>query len=276
MKNSHICMLLAGLACLSSVAEEAKPFNPVAALTVALDAETEAYCRAAAARVPAKGHANVLFLGDSLTDYDRSRNHASIMAHYLEEVHPGAFTVYNYAIGGDFCSRLWNRMNGRETHRLEAFGDIWSRRYDLAFILLGANDSKTSTNNGYKVPVTPPSLQEKFMGQMIAFLKEKGVRRVVLISPAVANWPLCQKITAQREKKRKNCSLFGEPKHLEAFAAVERRLAESTEGVDFLDIYTPMKARPDAYEMTRPGDGVHLVDKGYRFVACRLLDYLGK
>ncbi len=252
----------------------AKPFNPIATLTAKLDAATESYCRAAAARVPVKGHVNILFLGDSLTDFDRDRNHASIMADALEKAHPGAFTVYNYAIGGDYCEQTWNRMNGRKSYRLEAFDDIWSRPYDWAFIFLGANDSKTPTVSGHKIPLTTAEAQKRLMGEMIAFLKGKGVKRIILISPAVANFPVCQRITAKRERSGRNCNLFGEPKQLEAFAAVDRHLAETTDGVEFLDIYTPMKARADAYKMTRPTDGVHLVDSGYRFVACRLLEYL--
>ena len=264
-----VCAFMVG----TILAAEEKPFDPVARLTVMPDAETAAFCASAAARVAVEGHKDILFLGDSLTDFDRDRNHASMLAYYLEKAHPGAFTVYNYAIGGDFCKRLCDRMNGRKSYRLEAFANIWSRSYDWAFVFLGANDTKTSSGNDFKVPSTPPERQEKEMGEIIALLQKHGVSRIILISPAVANWTRCQEVAQQRLKTGKRVSRFGEPKHLEAFAAVCRQLAEKTAGVEFLDLYTPMKARADVSEMTRD-DGVHLVDKGYRFVACRLFEYL--
>lgn len=263
------CVFTVGL----TLADEKKPFDPVARLAVMPDAETAAFCASAAARVAVDGHKDILFLGDSLTDFDRDRNHASMLAYYLEKAHPGAFSVYNYAIGGDFCKRLCDRLNGRKSYRLESFADIWSRHYDWAFVFLGANDTKTSSGKDFKVPGTPPDRQEKVMGEIIALLQERGVTRVILVSPAVANWPRCQEVTRRRLETRKSVSRFGEPKHLEAFAAVCRQLAEKTAGVEFLDIYTPMKARADVSEMTRD-DGVHLVDKGYRFVACRLFEHL--
>lgn len=268
------CLVVAGVFMVGlALAAEKKPFDPVARLTVMPDDETAAFCASAAARVAVDGHKNILFLGDSLTDFDRDRNHASMLAYYLEKAHPGAFSVYNYAIGGDLCKRLCDRLNGRKSYRQEDFKDIWSRSYDWAFVFLGANDTKTSSGREFKVPGTPPERQEKEMGEIIALLQKRGVTRIILVSPAVANWQRCQEVTQRRLQTKTSVSRFGEPKHLEAFAAVCRRLAENTAGVEFLDIYTPMKARADVSEMTRD-DGVHLVDKGYRFVACRLFGHL--
>ena len=44
-------------------------------------------------------------------------------------------------------------------------------------------------------------------------------------------------------------------------------------GMEFIDIYTTMKARPDKASLLL-ADGVHLSDKGHDFVALETLKYL--
>ena len=104
--------------------------------------------------------------------------------------------------------------------------------------------------------------------------KARGAKRIFFVSCARADWEKCQKNAIELDKIRPKHSRFGEPRHMEAFNAVLKKLADEIDGVEYLDIYTPMQRIADISACVRPADGVHLVTPGYRFVACALLDCL--
>ena len=72
---------------------------------------------------------------------------------------------------------------------------------------------------------------------------------------------------------RRRVVRYGDPKFLEAYNSVLSDFAKEP-GVEYLDIYTAMKALPDKASFVRPTDGVHLTEKGHAYVAEREYEYL--
>ena len=219
---------------------------------------------------------SVLYLGDSLTHYDLGHNHVDKVEYFLNKALPGKFTAYNYACGGDDISRILDRLAGKGTGRWKnRYHDLWSRNYDWAFVFLGHNDTKASSANDYRIPVIPPEKQRELYLKLMAELRQHGIRRIVLISSTSSDFTVC-KANADKIGSSRVHNRFGAPEHLEAFNRTLQELAKDQPDIEYLDIYTEMKAMPDKSTLLRPSDGVHLSDLGHDYVARCVLRFLGK
>ena len=140
---------------------------------------------------------SVLYLGDSLTDYDRGSNHVDRLQASLDRKWPGKVRIHNFAVRGDYIERVMDRMNSkRGTSGLNRYKGIWDNRYDWAFVSLGHNDTRTRKNTGFTVPhMSEAQLRDGFSA-LISLLKAKGVKRIILLSAASCNFE------AIREKQR--------------------------------------------------------------------------
>ncbi|MBQ6471255.1 MAG: hypothetical protein IJJ33_04670 [Victivallales bacterium] len=229
-----------------------------------------------AAKVHLEKPVKALYLGDSLTHYDLGHNHVDKVEYFLDKVMPGKFDACNYACGGDDISRVLDRLAGKGTGRWKnRYHDIWSRNYDWAFVFLGHNDTKASSANDFRIPAIPPEKQRELYLRLFAELRQRGIRRIVLISSTSSDFAVCKansdKIGSSRVHNR-----FGAPEHLEAFNRTLQELAKDQPGIEYLDIYTEMKDMPDKSTLLRPSDGVHLSDAGHDYVALCVLRFLGK
>jgi len=230
-------------------------------------------CGRRAASVCTKDVRNVLVLGDSLSDFDRGSNHWAIVSKVLNSTHRKPVTIYNYAVAGDFAQRLMDRLAGKGP-RPERFAGLWNRSYDWAFVMLGANDTKAASDGRYEKPLTTPEREELLYRELVRKLKERGIRHVYLVSCARADWSKCQANARKSAEAGKKHSRFGDPRHMAVFNDVLKRVAAESEGVEYVDIYTPMQNITDISSCVQPDDGVHLVAAGYRFVANSLLNWL--
>ena len=224
----------------------------------------------AAAGIKASAPMDILYIGDSLTDFYRGGNHLDIVNYFLRKNRSGV-TFHNYACRGDFISRVIDRFNQapRVPFRNHYKG-IWNRKYACAFVLLGANDSVLRIESG-KMAV-PPEIVEKKYRELFEIFRKHDIEKVVLVSPASSNYPVCR-ANAKKRLAAKKGALFGVPENIEAFAAVIKKLSAEYK-FPYLDIYTPMKALPDKAELFNPGDGVHLTPAGHEFVALKELEFL--
>jgi lysophospholipase L1-like esterase len=226
---------------------------------------------------------NVLFLGDSLADFDRGSNHVDKLQAKLDVKWPGKVKLHNFAIRGDYSERMMDRMGGKKkTYALPRYKGIWDNQYDWALDALGHNDTRARKDTNFTVPnMSDKQLRDGFSA-LIALLKSKGVKRIVLLSAASCNFEGISKKTAKRlaainagKMKDTPFAQFGDPKLLEAYNAIMKEFADADDAVEYLDIYTGMKAQSDKASLFR-ADGVHLSPKGHDYVAAAEFDYLTK
>ena len=226
---------------------------------------------AAAQKIKLEKPVNILYIGDSLTHFDIGHNHVDRVGYFLNKYNPGKAKVWNYACGGDDICRIVDRLNGKKSGRWGyRYHDLWNRSYDWAFVFLGHNDTKASSKNDYRIAVVPPEKQRVLYEELIKKLQAKGIKRIILMSSSSSNFELCK---ANSDKIKRIHNRFGDPVHQEAFNKVLTELAEK-HGLEYMDLYTPMKAVPDKAKLLNPNDGVHLTPAGHDFVALETLKYL--
>ncbi|NLF95037.1 MAG: SGNH/GDSL hydrolase family protein [Oligosphaeraceae bacterium] len=216
---------------------------------------------------------HILYLGDSLSDFDRGFNYPDKVNFWLNHRNPGKASFHNAGVGGDFITRVYARLVGGKTHRPEMYAGIFAASADYIFIFLGQNDTKASSARNFTIPIVPPEAQEKLYRDTIAILREKSPARLVLISAASTMADLCRQNTEKRVASGKVANMFGMPQHIEAYNAILQKLARELD-LDYIDIYTPMQKHPDKGSLFSPADGVHLSEAGHAFVAEHILKYL--
>ena len=216
---------------------------------------------------------HILYLGDSLSDYDRGFNYPDKVNFWLNNSNPGKASFHNAGVGGDYITRVYARLTGGKTHRPEMYAEIFAAAADYIFIFLGQNDTKASSARNFTIPLVTPETQEQLYRNTIAILREKSPARLVLISAASTMADLCRQNTEKRVASGKVANMFGIPQHIEAYNAILQKLAQELD-LDYIDIYTPMQKHPDKGSLFSPADGVHLSEAGHAFVAEHILKYL--
>ena len=250
-------------------------YDPVSGVSAKAWVETgdPAPFDAVAGKIKLDKKINILYLGDSLTHFNFGHNHTDRVKYFLNKFNPGKAELFNYAIRGDEVATLVKRLQGTVggdfQHR---FHDFYKNKYDVAFIFLGQNDTKASSKNKYAFPVIKPARQKIAQRDLVKILRDHGVKRIIFISSISANEEICSKNAAQGRASGKSHSYFGIPAFMEEYNRVTQEFCKNG-GMEFIDIYTTMKARPDKASLLL-GDGVHLSDAGHDFVALETLKYL--
>ena len=121
-----------------------------------VDAETYATFEALAQATKIETPAHILFLGDSLTDQLRGHNYTDMVGFWLRKVH-GDVTYRNAGVGGDYITRVWQRMTESEgAYRPEMYEGLFAPTPTHVFIFLGHNDSKLKPKPEYRTPEDYP------------------------------------------------------------------------------------------------------------------------
>ncbi|MCK5801773.1 MAG: carbohydrate binding domain-containing protein, partial [Lentisphaeria bacterium] len=117
----------------------------------------------AAKALPAKPR-HLLFIGDSLSDQKRGYNYVDKIGYWLSERTDGQGTVKNVGVGGDYISRVWQRLNKNpKSYRLNMYEDIFKPKPSRVFIFLGHNDSKAKSTTNYTTHcVNPATFEEEY------------------------------------------------------------------------------------------------------------------
>lgn len=222
-----------------------------------------------------------LYLGDSLSDFDRGSNHVDKLQAKLDDLSSRCVSIYNYAVRGDYIERVMERLRGGTncTSRT-AYHGIWGRQYDWAFVFLGHNDTRAWSSSGFSKPEMSQEQLKTGFRDLIQLLKSKGIGRIILVSATSSNFTLTSRkaaaiqaaIVSGRSKARRIVR-YGDPKFLEAYNSVLSNFARES-GVEYLDLYTAMKNLPDKSSLVRPTDGVHLTEKGHAYIANREYEFL--
>lgn len=220
---------------------------------------------------------NVLFLGDSLSDgvwNPGEGNHGEAHVEKLQKLlnanadWAGKMTIHNYAIHGDFITRVLDRLDGKSgTPHLDRYDGIGQHSYDWAFVFLGHNDTKTKKDTGYQDTFVSHEDQVSGLAGLLGRLRQMGVTRVVFYSSSSADYDVCR---AGDPDTR-----FGEPRFLEAYNDVVKALvAANPADTEYFDVYTEMKTEPLKEVYLSRQDGVHLTPRGHTYLAGREYAYL--
>ncbi|MFA6175949.1 MAG: GDSL-type esterase/lipase family protein [Phycisphaerae bacterium] len=221
----------------------------------------------------------VLYLGDSLTDYFRGHNYTDKIDFWLNQYNPGMASFRNAGVGGDFITRIWERIQGMESgknaYRQIMYEGLFDTKPDVVFIFLGHNDTKASSASGYKTPFVDLIAVEETYRKLIDYIRAKTDARIVLMSSSSSFFPVCQANAEKQAAVGKEHRLFGQPEMLEAFNAAVEKLSQELH-LDYVDIYTPTKDHPDKAGLFSTEDGIHLTEKGNSFIEMLLLRYFSK
>lgn len=209
-----------------------------------------------------------LFLGDSLTDYDRGRNYADILAGLL----PYDWKLKNAGIGGDDTERLLKRLRGEPVLRSDMYDGLFGEQPDRVFIFLGGNDTKTPSDSDYQIAVTPPGRQEELLREIIHIIRNRTKTEITLINAASSYFPYQQEKAVAMLRNGISHNLFGMDKHIRNFNQVNQKLATELR-LDYLDIYSITANHPDKRHLFLPDDGVHLSLAGHACVAEQILTH---
>lgn len=219
--------------------------------------------------------AHLLFLGDSLTDFQRGYNYVDKLAYWLQRRYGDRVTFRNAGVGGDFISRVLERLNREPTaYRPSMYDDLFKPPPTHVFIFLGHNDSKVSSTSNYTTQAVPPDKFEADYRTVIERIRVETKARIMLLSASSSVFEICQANADKARAANRPHSLFGKPEELERYNALTEKIAAQA-GAAYLDVYEPTRTHPDKRSLFDPNDGVHLTNAGNRFIALRILEYLG-
>jgi lysophospholipase L1-like esterase len=231
---------------------------------------------ALAKRVKLDKKLHILIIGDSLSDFYRGYNYVDRLEFWLNRYNPGMVTIRNAGVRGDFVKRVQERLLGTEgkakdVYEQSRYDRLFDEKYDLIFIFLGQNDTRTPKKLNYAVPLTEPHAQYDGLKAILEFIRKRSDAKIVLVSPS----PCCAEyIEARRAKAKKNFVMFGKKEFVDNYDLMNRRFCKEF-GLDYVDILDPMRNAPDLKALYVK-DGVHLSLIGGRFVADELLRYFSK
>ena len=218
------------------------------------------------------GKKHILFLGDSLTDYDRGRNYASITGTFL----PDAWSFRNAGVGGDTLPRVYARLTGGKVNRPEMYENLFAPMPDIIFLLCGGNDTKVTFASNYKKNYTPVSTQRPLMEKIVQELKTRAPNaKIVLVTPLDSYLPYQKSLTEAMAAKKVSHNLFGLPEPIAAYSE-KLRLTAKKHHADFLDAGKVFRNAEDLQELNVEDDGVHLSLKGHQLMAEIVLKHLSE
>lgn len=239
------------------------------AVGYALGVDKPVYDRldSAAAKIKADKPLAILYLGDSLNDFDRGYNSVDQAAAFLHKYNPGKFSIYNYSVAGDYIIRVEERFLGKRTDN--RYKGIFDRPYDLVIISLGNNDTRATSTGNYDNPLVPAAEIKPAFERVINILRKAnpGVPVWILSASRSDSDKMVQKSNAAVARGKTGIR-FGIAKHAENFNKEVQATVAAGKDLRYIDIYTPMcrEFSPENY-----ADGVHLSLKGHSLFAELLL-----
>lgn len=230
-----------------------------------------------AAKIKLQKPMRILYLGDSLSDYDRGRNYTDKVNYWLNLHNPGMASFRNAGVGGDTIASLYNRLSGgKDTWRNYMYADLFEEAYDLIFIFLGHNDTRRHFRpDGTSYQPVEPDKQRQFLTATLEFLRAKTSARMILITPSSSDYQQCLSAAEPAKQKGLPYVVFGIPERLESYIEVMREIAPRF-NAELLDLYSPMKNLPEKANCFTKPDGVHLSATGNHFIAAQIIAYLSQ
>ncbi len=216
---------------------------------------------------------HLLFLGDSLTDFHRGWNYVDQVGFWLQQAHGEGVSVRNAGVGGDYITRVWQRLSGDpQAYRASMYDHLFEPKPTHVFIFLGHNDTKLTSGSGFTKAVVSPEDFETLFRSIIEKLCAETGAHITLLSSTSSVYEITQPNAEKTLAARGSASLFGKPEILEQYNAILKRLAEDT-GCTYLDVYEPTRTHPGKPGLFMP-DGVHVNLEGNHLLALEVLRHL--
>jgi lysophospholipase L1-like esterase len=236
----------------------------------------DAFAEAAAKARPGALPAHFLFLGDSLTDFLRGQNYTDQVSFWLNQVHGGQVTYRNAGVGGDYITRVQQRMDADpKVYRPDAYKDLYTPRPTRVFIMLGHNDSKLSSTSGFVDTCVPIDEFRTVYARVLERIRqETGGAPQLVLSATSGVYEITKANADKAVAAGRGASLFSKPEMLELFNAATRDVAAAA-GAEYLDVHTPTRTHPDMAGLF-VADGVHLSLAGNHLIALEILKHLGR
>ncbi len=217
--------------------------------------------------------AHLLFIGDSLSDQLRGQNYVDKVAFWLGGRFGRQFGVRNAGVGGDYITRVWDRLNHEpKINRPEMYEQLYTPRPTHVFFFLGHNDSKLKSESNYTQAVVLPDAFEATYRQTLQKVKQETQARLVVLSATSSVYEITKATADKRREAGKAHNLFGKPEALEQFNTLARKVAQEC-GADYVDVYEPTRRHVEKPSLFT-ADGVHLSNLGNRLIAWEVLKYL--
>lgn len=224
-------------------------------------------------KLPAK--LNILVIGDSLSDFYRGQNYLDRLSFWLNKYNPGKAVFRNAGVGGDYVQRVLERLAGTlpgagHAYRQNMYDNLFAQSYDLIFIFLGQNDTRSLRTQNFEKPLMSPEQQEKGLRGILDFIGKRSKAGIILISPS----PSYAKLFEDRSAKMApgaEMVMFGKKELVDQYDRVNRKLCQEL-NLDYIDILTPMRGAENLKSLYME-DGVHLSPAGGRLIADVLLNY---
>lgn len=213
----------------------------------------------------------LLFIGDSLTDFDRGHNCLDKLEFWVSRSNPGLFSCRNAAVRGDYILRVEERLLNKKAFQQQVYDDLFGSEYDLIGIWLGHNDTRTDSKEGFRQPLVPAAEQEAAYRRVIAHIRQHSQAPILLVAPSPSNEAVFLDRVAKMPADGR-VIMFGKGEFVREFDAVLRRLAAELQ-LEYLDLHGAMSAYPELPALYQ-ADGVHLSETGHRFAARQLLQAL--
>ena len=232
-----------------------------------------------AKKIKLKKELRALFLGDSLSDFYRGYNYIDRINFWIGKYNPGKFSFRNAGVGGDFCKRMLDRLQGeaagrKKAYRQEMYNGLFREKYDLIFLFLGQNDTYCFRKDNFSKQQTPPELQRKCLEEIYKILKEKCPgAEIVLIAPS----PSHEKLFIERDRKLPKGAymvMYGKKEFVDLYDAENRKFCKD-KNLSYIDILSVMRAVPSIKELYVV-DGIHLSPLGGRVVADEILKFFAE
>jgi lysophospholipase L1-like esterase len=236
-------------------------------VSVLPDSEYAAF-DALARKVKPVGKTNILWLGDSLCDFDRSFNAVDKLSFWLNKYNPGKYCIENRAVRGDYILRVVERMLGKKCFSSAAYDNIWNNKYDFIIIQLGNNDCMTTTNNKFAAPLVATKQIVPAYEQLLKIIRKNSSAKIIVTSGTYPDVPLMVS-RGERALGKYFFARFGTEQFVLPFNAAVKEFAAKN-SAEFIDLYTPMK---QAYNKNNYVDGIHLSETGHTLMSKILLTH---
>ncbi len=241
-----------------------------------VDPATYAAFEQAAKATKVTAPAHLLFLGDSLSDQQRGRNYCDQVAFWLQRVHGEQVTWLNAGVGGDYITRMLERLTGeKKAYRQEMYATLFEPKPTAVFIFLGHNDTKLTPASKHTEAVVLPDAYAAEFRQVLEIIRKNSSPKITLLSSTSSVFEICQANMEKATAAGRASTLFGKPEVLEQYNGILKKVADET-GCGWLDVYNPTKNHPAKPTLFNERDGVHLSLAGNHLIALEMLKYLGQ